>query len=319
MARFLLKTALLAALVLPLQLLIGSRLNRRPFERRDGIEKDFAEHVSILHFGDSVARHVAAADRDRRTLPAMLQDRMGDVRIGTSQGDGSSMELYEAFVRYVAGREGRPARVLIPINLRSLSQEFDPRPEYQFRSDRLRLRFGDEVALGLEKPLSLWKIYPLNPRSREQYLSLPVEVDGQQVASVRDLLTGNRSIPGREQVPSQFAFRYQYSLTPEHPKIRAMERIVEVCRGAGMEPLFYIYPIDVESGEGLLGPSFRERVEKNVSTIRGRMEARRTKMLDLSRELGSSHFDWKPGFPNEHLSETGRQRVADALAQFLRR
>jgi hypothetical protein len=98
-----------------------------------------------------------------------------------------------------------------------------------------------------------------------------------------------------------------------------MERIVEVCRGAGIEPLFYIYPVDVESGERLLGASFREQVGRNVSTIRGRMEASRTKLLDLSRELGSSGFDYDPGFPNEHLTESGRQRVAEALTEFLRR
>ncbi len=319
MNRILLKAAILIALVLPAQALIGGRLGRRPLPRRDAIDRCLADRVKLLQFGDSLARHVSKDDLDRRTLAEMVADRLPDLRVGTIQGDGSSMELYESSVRYLARQATRPDRVLIPINLRSFSHEWDTRPEYQFRTDRLRLRWGDTLALGFGTPLSLWRIYPRNPLTHEQHLRLPVEVDGRPLAVVRDLLEERRSIPGWEPLPSQFAFRYLYTLDPAHRKLESLGNIVDVCRGAGMEPLFYIAPVDVESGQAALGPMFRDRLGRNVDTLLRRLDGLQTKCLDLSRELDSAGFDWKPGFPNEHLNERGRLRVGEALGSFLRR
>jgi hypothetical protein len=319
MKRILFKAAVLIALVLPLQALMGGWLARRPFPRRDAIDQCLADRVDLLQFGDSLARHVSEKDLDRRPLAEMVADLLPDLRVGTLQGDGSSMELYEACVRYIARQANRPKRVLIPINLRSFSHEWDTRPEYQFRADRLRLRWGDTLALGFQTPLSTWRIYPLNPLTHEQHLRLPVEVDGRPLAVVRDLLEDQRSIPGWEPLPSQFAFRYLYTLEPGHRKLKSLASIVDVCRGAGMEPLFYIAPVDVEGGQAALGPMFRDRLGRNVDILLRRLDGLQAKYLDLSRELDSAAFDWKPGFPNEHLNERGRLRAGEALANFLRR
>lgn len=313
-----LKLAVLAALVFPLQAAIGVWSYPYPSSRRDALDAHRAAGVTAVHFGDSVLRHVAAEDRDRRNLHGMLQAALPDERLGSVEGDGSSMEVYLACVQYLARQDRRPKRLLIPVNLRSFSMEWDPRPEYQARLDRLRLRYGDLAALGFRKPLSIWKIYPMTPLSREEYLRLPVVAQGRRIASVADLVEKDRTAPGMGRLESQFWFRYGYDLAPEHRKLAAMERLVAEARSAGMEPLFYILPLDLAAGERAAGPAFREQATKNLRTILHRVTG--APILDLSAAVGSDDFDWAhTGYPNEHLNERGRRKVARELESFLRR
>jgi hypothetical protein len=249
----------------------------------------------------------------------MLQDSMAGERLGAVQQDASPMEVYLACAHYLARQDRRPLRLLIPVNLRSFSLEWDLRPEYQDRSEELRLRYGNLVDRCFQTPLSLWKIFPLNPISREEYLRIPVMVDDRKIATVAELADGSGAAPGRTRLESQFLFRYGYTLKPEHRKVRAMEAIVVTCRAAGMEPYFFINPVDVAAAERAAGPFLRERIARNVRTIRDRMAERKAKLLDLSASLESDDFDWAwTGSPNEHLNERGRRAVARELAAFLR-
>jgi len=312
------KSMVLALLVLPLQVAIGWSTHPYACGRRDHLDRLVADGVTTIHFGDSVQRSTSPADRDRRNLHEMLQAGLADERMGSLQSDAGSMELYLACARYLARQDRRPRRLLIPVNLRSFSPEWDPRPEYQLRLELLRLRFGDPIALGFRTPLSLWKIYPLHPLSREEYHRMPVVADGRRIASVGELIEGSRTAPGKTRLESQFLFRYGVALTPDHRKLRAMEAIVDTCRGAGMEPVFYVYPVDVAAAEGAAGPFLREQILRNVQLIRTRMTARNAKILDLSGALPSGAFDWQAsGTPHEHLNEQGRGAVAAELQKFL--
>ena len=129
MKTILAKVLLLAALVLPAQGVIGLWSYRVPCGRRDALDLHRKAGIETIHFGDSVQRTVSPKDRDSRTLHEMLQEAMGDERIGAVQGDSSSMEVYLACAQYLARMDHRPRRLLIPVNLRSFSMEWDPRPE----------------------------------------------------------------------------------------------------------------------------------------------------------------------------------------------
>jgi hypothetical protein len=308
------KMSVLGMVVLSTQVLWGHLRHRQPCSRRDTIDVHRADGVTAIHFGDSVLTHVADRDGDRRTLHQMVQEEAAGERMGTVQGDASTMELYHACAVYLARNDRRPHRLLIPVNLRSFSLEWDLRPEYQARVDRLRLRVGDLLALGFLTPLSLWKIYPIHPVSPEQYRQMDVVAGGRRIASVGDLMEGSRTAPGLSFLESQFLLRYGYELRPDHRKLKAMEAIVETCRPSGIEPFFYVNPVDLSSA----GAEVREQIARNVETIRSAMARRNARLLDLSAALDSSCFDWKSaGLPNEHLNEQGRHRVARALASFL--
>jgi hypothetical protein len=314
MKTLLLKMSLLGILVLPAQVLWGHLRHREPCSRRDTLDVHRAGGVTTVHFGDSVLKHVAASDGDRRTLPQMVQDEAAGERMGVLQVDASTMELYHACAVYLARNDRRPRRLLIPVNLRSFSLEWDVRPEYQMRVDRLRLNIGDLLALGFLTPLSHWKIYPIHPVTPEQYRRMDVVACGRRIASVGDLMEGSRTAPGLSLLESQFLLRYGYELRPDHRKLKAMEAIVETCRRSGMEPWFYVNPVDLQAA----GAEVREQIARNVETIRTAMARRNGRLLDLSAALNSSCFDWKmTGLPNEHLNEQGRRRVAQALASFL--
>src|SRR5439155_15030985 len=115
-----------------------------------------------------------------------------------------------------------------------------------------------------------------------------------------------------------FVINYLQDLPRDHRKIRSMISIVRRCRSAGIRPFFYVTPVDVETGSGLLGAGFRETVARHVSILRDALAGEGAPLLDLSAELGSSAFSWRSEeAPNEHLVDSGRTYVADRVARWV--
>jgi hypothetical protein len=105
------------------------------------------------------------------------------------------------------------------------------------------------------------------------------------------------------------------ALDPDHPRLRALQRLIEVCRKSGVAPLIYVTPINVSEGVRFLGSEFRLRIGLNVGVCRAAAAAAGEQIVDLSLAVpDSSDFGLV-----EHLGERGRKRVAAELADSLRR
>jgi len=317
MKRILLKGAAFALLVIALQVPVELLRGVPSIQSRDALDAR-RDPPDILYFGDSVLDSLAPGDADRRDLVGLVRDLLPERSIGTVQGAAYGPELFEAFVRYVARRPARPPRLLISINLRSFSPEWEPRPEYQFEAEKFRLRHGDLAAAYL-RPLNAIKAYSLTPISPGEYRARPVFREGRPVGRVRDFLPLLVPPPGMGLEESQFVFRYMNSVTPDSRGVRALRRIAGICREAGMEPRFYVSPVDVDSGSRAAGPGFRRQVAANVAVLREALAAERLPLLDLSALLDRDAFDWRRNLvPNEHLTERGRAALARELAALLR-
>jgi hypothetical protein len=318
MKRILLKGAAFALLVIVLQVPVELLRGLAPIPSRDALDAR-PDPPDILYFGDSILDSVAPGDADRRDLVRMVRDLLPDRRIGTVQGSAYGPELFEAFARYAARRPARPPRLLIAINLRSLSPEWEARPEYQFRAEKFRLLHGDLAAAALLRPLNAFKGYSLTPISPGEYRVQPVFREGRPVGRVRDFLPLLVPPPGMTLEEGRFVFRYMNTVTPDSRGVRALRRIAEICREAGMEPRFYVSPVDVETGEREAGPGFRRQVAANVAVLREVLAAEQLRLLDLSARIDAGAFDWRRNLvPNEHLTERGRADVARELAALLR-
>ncbi|MFA5261688.1 MAG: hypothetical protein WC450_10710, partial [Candidatus Omnitrophota bacterium] len=90
----------------------------------------------------------------------------------------------------------------------------------------------------------------------------------------------------------------------------------------GIEPVFYITPVDYQTGVRYVGPGFTDQVEKNVAFIQRALSAEGVQALDLSRSLGTKDFSWPDDeppviYPNEHLKLRGRIFIAENLYKFM--
>ena len=80
--------------------------------------------------------------------------------------------------------------------------------------------------------------------------------------------------------------------------------------------MFYITPIDMETGTRHLPEDFPAVVKQNCRLIEQRLRERGGEVIDLSHSLGPGAFSWNE-YPNEHLRQNGRCYVAKRLAQTL--
>ena len=101
-----------------------------------------------------------------------------------------------------------------------------------------------------------------------------------------------------------------------------MKEIVKLARDSGIELIFYITPIDYQTGEEYLGKSFYQRVTQNVDVIRSLLTREGVDVIDLSFDINTEWFTWgvDPNdhlYPNEHLKEHGRKRIAEQLVKRL--
>lgn len=303
--------AILGALAMPLQMLAGNLVADRTFEARERLDRRLEEGADLVYLGDSVVLSASPGDADPRELPAMLQGLMPSRRVAAVAQPAAHLVLHAAFVRYLARQERRPRHVVVPVNLRSFSQEWDPRPEYQYRVQILRLRLGDLLAHAVMAPASSLGLYKLNPIAEEDYLALPIHRGDERVGTVRDFRVNPGARP-EDQLRNQIVLKYLYPLKPDHRQLASIREIARVARGAGITPVFYVTPLDVRSIETWAGPEAVRRVAANVALVREVAASEGAVLLDLSFDLGPECFDWKQ-FPHEHLREAGRRHVTERL------
>jgi len=318
MKRLVLKGAtfvlLVAALHVPVELFRGPA----PFTPRDRLDAGLGQGADLVYFGDSVLDCVSQADGDPRPLPRMVGDLLPERRLALAQGAAFTPELFEAFVHYLKRQSRRPEVLLIPVNPGALSPYWEPRPMYQFRSEKFRLRYGDLTALLLLRPLNALKAYPLMPIPLQEFHAAPVFRGGKQVGVTRDFLSNVTAPPGMSVIEGKFVLRYMTPVTRDSRGVSALRRIAQLCREFGMTPRFYVTPVDVETGEREAGPELRERLAANVQVVREALAAEHVTLLDLSTTIDAAAFDWPREFgPNEHLKERGRAALAKRLASFV--
>jgi len=305
-----------ALIVVALQFVVGQVAFRRKFRTREAVDGHLARAVPVLYLGDSVIGSFHPADADRRDIAAMVQDRLPPGSVGLADRHGYDLDMFREFTDYVARQPQKPKRIVIPINLRSFSPAWDRRPQYQGEFEKLRLRHGDLLACAWSRPLSSFKLLRLNPISQQEFLETPVFRGTARVGTIRDFDNPSYAVFSEEKLRNKFVLDYLYPLARDHRKIRSMLAIEESCRRSGIAPLFYVSPVDVESGTRSVGPEFKETIASHTKLLRELLAERQVPLLDLSASLDASTFDWRDRlYPNEHLKEKGRRFLADEIAK----
>ena len=263
----------------------------------------------ILYFGDSVLKSREKNSPESSTLPNLLQAQMPQTPIGTLQNGGYSADMYLAYGDYIVRESYHPRLCIFEINMRSFSNGWDLRPEWQFVQEKLTLSHGVLFRIFF-RPLSVFKAFNLTPVTQEEFDHAPV-FDGERMAGqVMDYL-GPAS---RAMVGDMFVLDYMHVLQKDHRKVRDLITLCKMLRSHGIEPFFYITPVDYQTGDHYLGPRFEKRLGDNVEMIERELAEAGCCPLDLSRSLGPEAFDWRVvAFPNEHLNLKGRREVVKRL------
>ena len=275
--------------------------------------------TEIIYFGDSTIHHFSEQDRDRRAISQILEDSLDGLKVGKVAAAAYNAEVFEAYVDYLLRNDGDPDVVILPINVRTFSPEWDQRPEYQFEGEKLYARLCCRTAaLMFYRPGRI--LGDMRPISPVEYRSTAVHVGAEQVGVVRDFDGPRFRHVSPENMRKKLVLRYMGDVDRNHRKLRALKRVVHRLRRADIDPVLYLTPVDQETGEKFLGPAFRRQLATNVAVIQNVAAQAGASVMDLSSALPARAFNWGryPAdhlYPNEHMKELGRQYVAERLKQ----
>jgi hypothetical protein len=309
------KFVLAALLVGGGQIAVGNLTEDRRFPKRDEIDAEIAGGADLLLLGDSVMRYTFKGDQDERQFREMLRDGLAPRKVAICDGPAFGAEMYLDVANYVLGRGVRPRAIVVPVNLRSFSLLWDRMPHFQLAGDRARLRWGDTLALAVHRPFEIYHVYSRlegYPPSEKEHQELPVYRGSELLGTLREVLEGQGKWAQVSWNERAFSVIYLYPLDSTHRKIRALQKLADLCRSQNIPLLAYVTPIDVEGGTRALGPGFRRQVSANIDVIGKALAEHGARLLDLSFTVKGDQFDWNP-FPNEHLKAAGRRWLAEQL------
>ena len=302
------------------QAAVGHLTEDRRFPMRDDVDAEIAGGADLLILGDSVMKYTYKDDADPRTLAAMFRDGLEGRRAAIVHGPAYGAEMYLDIVEYIFRKGVRPRAIVVPINLRSFSLLWDRMPHYQYAAERARFRWGDAIALSVNRPLKIYNVYSRlegYPISEREHQRLPAYRGSELMGPLEDVLAGKgrwATVPWHERA---FSLIYLYPLEADHRKLRAFGKLAEFCKSRSVPLLLYVTPIDVDGGLRAMGPVFREHVSRNLEIIQTSLAAHGVKVLDLSFQVRGGHFRWDP-FPNEHLRADGRRWLTGQIVGRLR-
>ncbi len=319
--RFLIKLAVLAALIVAIQ--VSMYMSKGGDRKFFMIEiKDYhaviAKNPSVIYFIDSVNTAVSPTDKDKRSISQMLGDLVPAITVAPLDHSAYNMFVYRSFLENMPKRGFHPQTVIVHINLRSFSTGWYKNAGWQFSKLRLTLDHDFLLFRAFFKPLAIFKAINLNPISEEEFQSMPVMDGDHAIGTIRDLnALWNNGYP-ESMYAKKFIQHYMYRLTPEHEYVQSMAAMARFMKSHGIRGIFYVSPVDVETGTGYLGPRFQERIRENTAVLKTALEQEGTELLDLSAAVPSNGFNWLlDRDPCEHVNERGRKIIAGELAKTL--
>jgi len=273
------------------------------FPELQTLKKALKSNKDVILFGSSVNRHTSSNDTDKRSIAEMLDKLLTKQNVvGISHG-AYQADIYLEFVKYIAKqkRDEKPI-IIIPINLRYFSPEWDLRPSYQFAKEKCLLN-----------GYPFWANFKYREIKETEFHNFLVYNPNGRIEKVKDYLyISTKELDKLSEMRKGFIFRYMQPLKANHRKLKSLLKICEIGKETDLKIVMYITPIDYTYAEQLKIQGFRQHLYDSVNTIKSTLASCEIELIDLSMVLNSSYFDYNQR-PNEHLNMSGRREVAKAL------
>jgi hypothetical protein len=277
----------------------------------------------ILFFGDSVLLRISRDDKDTDTLDRMLAKKMdGGISLLCIAHTAYHMQVYKNLISVLEVTKRKPKVVILPINLRSFSPQWDFYPAWQFRDE---IRAVESYLSNPSLEIASVGEIPATANLLRLFDAIPVKYPLTELDRIGQFRSMIASKPKNEdqkiyRLRQIFIYHYMNLLADDHPKIKALEECLRMLSVLQIPLVLYVTPINWEAGRKYVGREFIEAVKSNVSLISNRLSPHQTdnrvRFGDFSTLLEAGCF-FSDDNATEHLNQRGRARLADEIMKMI--
>jgi len=290
-----------------------------PLSKLAGLLDGPKQHrLQILLLGDSVSERTSNTDTDTTPLSEMIGKKLGsDASYYAITHSAYYADIYLLYLALLLELGIRPGSIIVPLNVRCTSPQWDFNPMYQCGS-HLKQLFSE-----LHKKVGgRFDNYKPQIRSVSAFMNSSVrypEVDFTRIAQFQEVIS---SIPQSDAAKSErkriiLTYHYMNRVEKGHRKLKALSELAALCREQSIRLLVYMTPINFEAGEKYVGKQFTKNLKANALVISEAVSESAGNndhiiFRDYSTALQGSHF-FHPDEMTEHLNQLGRDALSNHI------
>lgn len=280
--------------------------------------------VDVLYFGDSVIKAHSECEIRIDSMDDLLRKETG-LNVLAIDGNNYSPIIYKNYVKLLNKTQYAPKAVVIPINLRSFSDQWFKNPAAQMKMKQFYIDWMAGEGFHLKK---YFEYRYLNKESQEmkkwedmdviyEDMNLGKIADiGKQVKILDNLDCIRESYDYSKELSILFKLHYMNTISRDHAMFSYLRETLEELSRRDVKIVVYITPINFEDGKKYVGPIFEQRLNNNLSEIKRFLDSSNVDYLDMSMSIGASYFVDKK-LSCEHLNFDGKLFVVKTVKKKL--
>ena len=280
--------------------------------------------ISILLFGDSVNERISSFDRDVRSVTQMVVENFKNrYTLGCISYSGYHVGVFYQFVRLLKNLENKPSVLVLPINMRSFSPQWDLNYLYQFTGEIMRIQKYIDTT-GCDTIKAPFNMNQIGKQTKIDFLKTEIKYPYTCYKYIYQFIDIIKSTPCTEKekafrLKQIFIFHYMYLMDPGHRKLQNIKEIIKLALELDISLAAYITPINYEAGLKYAGEDFIKIFNSNVNLVSDLFTKKYHNahiFKDYSLLLGSRYF-FNEDDATEHLNENGRKILAKAITDMI--
>lgn len=272
----------------------------------------------IIYFSDSVMKAHSACEK----IPIGIDDilRESGLKIINLNHSAYSPILYKDYIRIIP----KGATVIVPINLRSFSEEWFYFNQYRFIAQRIVYSLITLNIQSLYQSILDYLLY-----TQEKYYSLNIIRDGivlgdmksiQNIKIDQDFYCYDKLYykhgAFRDKLSIKYKTHYMYKLNKNHEMFVYIKELIDYSKNHDIRLIFYITPINIDHGNMIVGESFKKVVSDNINVLKQFFSDNHVAILDLSHSVSGENFI-DQNYVCEHVDYIGRNIIARSIKKLL--
>lgn len=273
----------------------------------------------IIYFSDSIMKAAAVCELDSSGIDILLQNKLNENIVNINNGAYSPI-IYSSYIKNIKNAK----LIIIPINMRSFSEEWFYKPQYQFYDQRITAEiqssnFTNAFKIFIQKINDSDKKYTTKRVIRENINIGTIEELKNNKINI-DFYCKDKSLiliqDYSKQLREKFTYHYGYKLSNEHKMFEYLNEITKHIKKNNFNVLFYITPINYEYGELLLGNDFHSLIKNNVSIVEDYLNKENVNYINLAFNLKNKNFI-DTQHVCEHVDINGREIIAAEIYKYI--